>query len=219
MLVSLFQIIHLQIVNRAVRHLSPASLAIAHTFGFVPHSARSYLRNSHATTGAFPRTASRSVHTVETLQATVALSQTPLCPKQSTSAVSTELYERGLSEHSTPALQPFLSVLSGGKSLAGNNQLSLLSVFYAGILDKTLCGTCIHTACGDNFFNVLFMRISLPHTFQGDSQLIIILTASPFRKSLVRTAGPFYGTTGGASGLSRLIKDLLVQIIISKKIV
>ena len=110
MLVLFYLNIHLQIVNRVVRHLSPVFLATAHTFGFSPHSARSYLHNSHATTGAFPRTAFRSVHTVETLQATVALLQTPLCSKQSTSAVSTELYERGRSEHSTPALQPVLSV-------------------------------------------------------------------------------------------------------------
>ena len=147
MLLSFDVIIHLQIVIRAVRHLSPASLAIAHTFGFSPHPARSYLRNSLATTGAFPKNAFRSVHNAGTLQATTVLSRTPLYSKSSIWVVSTELYKRGRSEHSTPALQPVLSVLSGYKTLVGNNQLSLLSVFYAGILGKTLCGTCIHTAC------------------------------------------------------------------------
>ena len=90
-------IMHLQIVNRAVRHPSPASLAIAHTFVSAPHSARSCLRNNLATTSAFPRTFFRSAHTVGTSQATAALSQNPLYLKLSTSAVSTVLCERGRS--------------------------------------------------------------------------------------------------------------------------
>lgn len=147
MLVLFYLNIHLQIVNRVVRHPFPASLAIVHTFGFSPHPTRLYLRNNHATTDAFPKTFFLFVHTGGTSQETDALSQTPLCSKLNISAVSTELCEHGQFEHSTPEPQPVLSASPDCKSLAGNTPQLPLSVFDAGIWDKTLCGTCIHTTC------------------------------------------------------------------------
>ena len=147
MLCSFYLNINLQTVNQAARHLSPVFLATSHTFGFVPHSTRSYWRNNHETINADPKTSSLSSRIDETFLSTSALWENPSNSIPNISVESKVWYGHDLLKYSFQALQPNPSSLPGWRILVDNNVLSHLSISDDDTSDKKQCGTCIHTLC------------------------------------------------------------------------